>query len=135
MSILDSHEHQDIISWLPHGRGFIIRDKKRLADLVLPKYFKESKYTSFTRRLNRWNFTIQTHGHKEASYFHPMFIQGDPQRVLEMHPVPQSAKAKRESRYIDDRRRMELGLDFAGSGGTMNSAVTSSSMGQVMGKL
>lgn len=132
MSILDSHEHQDIISWLPHGRGFIIRDKKRLADLVLPKYFKESKYTSFTRRLNRWNFTIQTHGHKEASYFHPMFIQGDPQRVLEMHPVPQSAKAKRESRYIDDRRRMELGLNFAGSG-TMNSAVRTSSMGQVMG--
>lgn len=101
MAILDRAEHPDIISWLPHGRGFVIRDKKRLADIVLPKYFKESKYTSFTRRLNRWNFTIQTHGHKEASYFHPQFIQGDPQRALEMHPTPQSSNNKRESRYID----------------------------------
>lgn len=104
MSILDSNEHADIISWLPHGRGFIIRDKRRLADEVLPKYFKESKYTSFTRRLNRWNFTIQTHGHKEASYFHPMFIRGDPQRSLEMHPTPQSSNKARESRYIDDAK-------------------------------
>ena len=104
MSILDTNEHSDIISWLPHGRGFIIRDKRRLADEVLPKYFKESKYTSFTRRLNRWNFTIQTHGHKEASYFHPMFIRGDPQRSLEMHPTPQSSNKARESRYIDENQ-------------------------------
>lgn len=110
MSILDSNEHGDIISWLPHGRGFIIRDKRRLADEVLPKYFKESKYTSFTRRLNRWNFTIQTHGHKEASYFHPMFIRGDPQRSLEMHPTPQSSNKARETRYIDDNKPMQMDL-------------------------
>ena len=110
MGILDTCEHPDIISWLPHGRGFVIRDKRRLADIVLPKYFKESKYTSFTRRLNRWNFTIQTHGHKEASYFHPMFIQGDPQRALEMHPTPQSSNSKRETRYFDQNTRMALGI-------------------------
>jgi hypothetical protein len=110
MGILDTCGHPDIISWLPHGRGFVIRDKKRLSDIVLPKYFKESKYTSFTRRLNRWNFTIQTHGHKEASYFHPMFIQGDPQRALEMHPTPQSSNSKRETRYFDQNTRMALGI-------------------------
>ncbi len=58
----------------------------------MPLYFKESKYTSFTRRLNRWNFTIQTHGHKKASYFHPMFIRGDPVRCLDMKPASQSRK-------------------------------------------
>jgi hypothetical protein len=110
MGILDANEHPDIISWLPHGRGFVIRDKRRLAETVLPKYFKESKYTSFTRRLNRWNFTIQTHGHKEASYFHPVFVQGDPQRALEMHPTPQSSNSKRESRYFDQNQRLALGM-------------------------
>mmetsp|Transcript_15973 Transcript_15973/g.23816 ORF Transcript_15973/g.23816 Transcript_15973/m.23816 type:complete len:586 (-) Transcript_15973:156-1913(-) len=110
MGILDTCEHPDIIGWLPHGRGFVIRDKRRLADIVLPKYFKESKYTSFSRRLNRWNFTIQTHGHKEASYFHPLFIQGDPQRALEMHPTPQSSNSKRETRYFDQNTRMALGI-------------------------
>ncbi len=58
----------------------------------MPLYFKDSKYTSFTRRLNRWNFTIQTHGHKKASYFHPMFIRGDPVRCLDMKPSSQSRK-------------------------------------------
>jgi hypothetical protein len=119
MSILDTNEHSDIISWLPHGRGFIIRDKRRLADEVLPKYFKESKYTSFTRRLNRWNFTIQTHGHKEASYFHPMFIRGEPQRSLEMHPTPQSSNKARESRYIDDNKNIVMDLmNPSGHGGS-----------------
>lgn len=141
MSILDSNEHNEIISWLPHGRGFIIRDKRRLADEVLPKYFKESKYTSFTRRLNRWNFTIQTHGHKEASYFHPMFIRGDPQRSLEMHPTPQASNKARESRYIDvhvnDSKRsnanaslvMAMSNPSAGySGGMVNVGAARSSM-------
>jgi hypothetical protein len=35
--------------------GWIIRDKKRFASEVLPKHFaKQSKFTSFTRKLNRW---------------------------------------------------------------------------------
>jgi hypothetical protein len=113
MSILDCTEHSEIITWLPHGRGFIIRDKRRLADEVLPKFFKESKYTSFTRRLNRWNFTIQTHGHKEASYFHPMFIRGDPQRSLEMHPTPQASNKARDARYIaDTEKRHKVPFDI-----------------------
>jgi hypothetical protein len=43
-----------MISWLPHGRGFAVRDKRRFAAEVLPKFFKKSKWTSFTRKLNRW---------------------------------------------------------------------------------
>lgn len=58
----------------------------------MPHYFKESKYTSFTRRLNRWNFTIQAHGHKKASYFHPKFVRGNPIQCLDMKPVSQVRK-------------------------------------------
>ena len=54
MEILSNQEYVDIIHWLPHGKGFIIADKKRFADEVLPKYFKKAKFTSFTRKLNRW---------------------------------------------------------------------------------
>mmetsp|Transcript_6896 Transcript_6896/g.10188 ORF Transcript_6896/g.10188 Transcript_6896/m.10188 type:complete len:519 (-) Transcript_6896:378-1934(-) len=92
MEILDHNRHGDIICWLPHGRGFIIRDKKRFEIEVMPHYFKESKYTSFTRRLNRWNFTIQAHGHKKASYFHPIFVRGNPIQCLDMKPVSQVRK-------------------------------------------
>jgi hypothetical protein len=94
MFILNLNEHPDVLCWLPHGRGFIITDKKRLEKEILPKYFKVSKFTSFTRRLNRWEFTIHTMGHKKSSYFHPKFIRHEPRLCLEMIPAPQPKKTK-----------------------------------------
>lgn len=46
----------DIVSWLPHGRGFLVHDKRRFEREVLPRHFDGAKFTSFTRRLKRWNF-------------------------------------------------------------------------------
>lgn len=90
MSILDEYDREsDIIKWLPHGRGFVICEKKRFEAEILPKYFKQSKYASFTRRLNRWRFVIQRHGHKKSSYFHPLFVKGDINRCRQMRPFPQ----------------------------------------------
>ena len=89
MNLLSNEEISDIVAWLPHGRGFIIQNKKRFELEVLPKYFKEAKYTSFNRRLKRWNFIIQRHGHKKAAYFHPEFIRDDTSKICEMVPSPQ----------------------------------------------
>jgi len=65
MEILDDESTSHIITWLPSGNGFIVRRKEELASEVLHKYFKETKYASFTRRLNRWGFirirTIKEH--------------------------------------------------------------------------
>jgi hypothetical protein len=105
MFILNSDAHPDIIAWLPHGRGFIISDKKRLETDILPKYFKVSKFTSFTRRLNRWEFTIHTMGHKKSSYFHPKFMRHDPRQCLEMVPAPQPKKKQSAAAIKKDRQK------------------------------
>ena len=39
----------DIVSWLPHGRAFIIKDISKFETVVMPKYFSNSKWTSFRR--------------------------------------------------------------------------------------
>jgi HSF-type DNA-binding len=53
--ILRDKQSEGVIEWLPHGLGWTVRDKKRFAAEVLPKHFaKQSKFTSFTRKLNRW---------------------------------------------------------------------------------
>jgi HSF-type DNA-binding len=58
MEILSNEKFSDIITWLPHGRGFVILQKKRFANEIMPKFFnKKSKFTSFTRKLNRWYVT------------------------------------------------------------------------------
>jgi hypothetical protein len=55
MDILEDPQNQDIISWLPHGKSFVIRDRTLFADMIMPRYFpRKAKYSSFTRKLNRW---------------------------------------------------------------------------------
>ena len=95
MALLDSMSCEDVITWLPQGRGFVIFDKKKLAEEVLPRHFQGTKYTSFTRRLRRWNFAIQTDGHKRASYFHPSFIRGQPELCRTMVAVQQIRKKRK----------------------------------------
>ena len=55
MELLSDDRNNDCIAWLPHGRAFIIRNRKLFAEKVMPKFFpRKSKYSSFTRKLNRW---------------------------------------------------------------------------------
>jgi len=91
MQILENEHLSDIIVWHPNGEGFIVKDKERLESEVLPSYFKVTKYTSFNRRLKRWDFSIQRRGHKQSSYFHPLFYRNDYERANGMFPLPQKA--------------------------------------------
>jgi hypothetical protein len=84
MEVLTNDEDSDTISWLPHGRSFIIYKKKKFASKVLVKYFKATKFTSFTRKLNRWGFTRVTRGPEMGSYFHKMFLRDNPELCLRM---------------------------------------------------
>lgn len=55
MELLSDERNSDCIAWLPHGRAFIIRNRRLFAEKVMPKFFpRRSKYSSFTRKLNRW---------------------------------------------------------------------------------
>ncbi len=74
MTVLDNDQLSDIITWLPHGKGFIILQKKKFAAEVMPIYFKHSKFTSFTRKLNRWGFTRVPRGPEAGSYYHKVSV-------------------------------------------------------------
>jgi hypothetical protein len=77
MEILDNEDYSSMISWLPHGGGFVVFRKKAFALKILPKHFnKQSKFSSFTRKLNRWGFQRVTRGHESGAYCHPLFMRG-----------------------------------------------------------
>jgi hypothetical protein len=38
------------VSWLPDGKAFVIYDIKEFTNEVVPKFFKASKFCSFTRK-------------------------------------------------------------------------------------
>ena len=44
------------VTWLPHGRAFIVTDQQRFLKDVIPVYFSQTKMRSFTRQLNLWGF-------------------------------------------------------------------------------
>jgi hypothetical protein len=60
LSILSDASLSDVVTWLPHGRSFVIIRPDVFTEKVLPKYIPpvdaraSTKYPSFTRKLNRW---------------------------------------------------------------------------------
>lgn len=75
MEIL-SNEH-DCICWLSNNRGFIIKNKDKFANDVLPRYFKGSKYSSFTRKVKRWGFKRLPGAAGSTVYAHDKFKRDD----------------------------------------------------------
>jgi hypothetical protein len=57
LSEAETKGYDDVVSWLPGGRSFKVRDKERFAREVLPSYFGLlTKYRSFQKNLNMWHF-------------------------------------------------------------------------------
>lgn len=64
-----------IISWQPHGRCFVVHKPKEFVEL-LPQYFKLSKLASFQRQLNLYGFQRLTRGRDRGGYYHELFLKG-----------------------------------------------------------
>mmetsp|Transcript_26008 Transcript_26008/g.48478 ORF Transcript_26008/g.48478 Transcript_26008/m.48478 type:complete len:336 (+) Transcript_26008:99-1106(+) len=85
MSILSNEKNHDAICWLPHGRAFIIRNRKIFAEKIMPRFFpRKSKYSSFTRKLNRWNFVRVSSGPELGAYYHEFFLRDKPHLAAQM---------------------------------------------------
>mmetsp|Transcript_9804 Transcript_9804/g.15062 ORF Transcript_9804/g.15062 Transcript_9804/m.15062 type:complete len:396 (-) Transcript_9804:144-1331(-) len=77
MKILSCKEYSHIICWRPesNGRAFHIVDRDAFTSSILPRYFKQAKFSSFTRKLFRWGFERVGHlrGKKYATFSHEKF--------------------------------------------------------------
>jgi len=86
--ILSTPEYEHIISWMPHGRAWKIHNKDLLMRKIVPKYFVQSKYESFTRQLNGWGFKrLHQSGNDFNAYYHVCFLRGIPHLTVLMTRV------------------------------------------------
>ena len=82
--VLEAAEYSKYISWSKNGNSFIIFDQNLFSQVVLPKFFKHSHFTSFVRQLNMYGFRKLTNltlsyvqpGQEPMEFHHPQFIQG-----------------------------------------------------------
>eukprot|EP00977_Amphora_coffeiformis_P018682 scaffold6647_cov166-Amphora_coffeaeformis.AAC.9 len=76
MQAITSHGEEDAVAWLPDGKSFVIVNDDLFVEQVLNNVFKESKYTSFVRKLHRWGFVRLTSGTGTDCFHHPLFQRG-----------------------------------------------------------
>jgi len=76
--VISDEANAEILQWLPGGKAFMMYDKKQFSATILPRYFKQSKYTSFTRKLSRWSFVRVNRGPLIGAYYHKLFQKDKP---------------------------------------------------------
>lgn len=77
----------EVVSWFGHGRAFAIHHVERFCREVMPRYFKQSRLSSFQRQLNLYGFTRITSGPDTGGYYHELFLKGRPALVIHMRRV------------------------------------------------
>jgi hypothetical protein len=86
----------DVISWLPSGKSFRIHKQDEFVRDILPKYFKQSKITSFTRQLYIYQFQKLQEGDDKGAFSHPQFLKGDKSGALQMKRTQEKARRRKQ---------------------------------------
>lgn len=73
-----STETTHIISWLPHGRAFMIHDKSRFELEILGPYLQMESMGQFTKQLHAFGFhrLSRRSGCDAGGYYHELFLAG-----------------------------------------------------------
>lgn len=75
---LERQGRDDIASFTPHGRSFAIHKPTEFVKEVMDKYFRMSRFSSFQRQLNLYDFQRITDGEDKGSYYHEHFSHRRP---------------------------------------------------------
>ena len=100
-------EHKDdpfyCAAWLPEGKSFVVRNPDEFARQVVPKFFKATKFSSFTRKLYRWGFRQINRGigPDDPVIFGNDFFERDNEALMtQMRSITAAGTRKTESRMI-----------------------------------
>jgi hypothetical protein len=81
----DKEGFEHIVSWLPtEVHGFKVHNSKEFVSIVLPKFFRQTKYKSFQRQCNIWGFERLLDGPFKGGYTHDEFVKGNPSLCSKM---------------------------------------------------
>mmetsp|Transcript_17237 Transcript_17237/g.32183 ORF Transcript_17237/g.32183 Transcript_17237/m.32183 type:complete len:187 (+) Transcript_17237:412-972(+) len=89
-----SAAHPRVICWSNSGKAFRIYDTTEFANVVLPKYFRTKKFSSFQRNLNLYGFTKIRRGPDVDMYAHPSFVRDTPHTLLELRKITNGGRKR-----------------------------------------
>mmetsp|Transcript_2667 Transcript_2667/g.3059 ORF Transcript_2667/g.3059 Transcript_2667/m.3059 type:complete len:401 (+) Transcript_2667:55-1257(+) len=88
----EANGESDIISFSPHGRAFVIHDEGRFYQNIMPRYFRQTRFSSFQRQLNLYGFKKIKSGPDAKGYYHELFLKGRPALTTYMKRLKKSQK-------------------------------------------
>jgi len=113
LKILEEEGNDCIMSWLPHGRAFVIHNSSRFEQEVVKRFFKHSQVSSFRRQLNLYGFLRLSNGRDSGGYYHESFLRGKPLFSLRMIRTKVKGTKIRASSSPADEPRF-YGMSFLG---------------------
>jgi hypothetical protein len=87
LSDVEKDSISDVVSFFSHGRAFGVHDMDKFVSEVMPKYFRQTKWNSFSRQLNLYGFVRIASGPDAGGYYHELFLKGRPNLCLHMRRV------------------------------------------------
>jgi hypothetical protein len=89
---------EKIVSFLPHGRAWMIHDRKAFIDMIMPIFFFKQKFISFQRQLLLFGFQrITADGPDKGAYYHQLFIRSCPELARQMTKAKKGGKSEPQS--------------------------------------
>jgi hypothetical protein len=114
----DVQDTQDasIVSFLPHGRAFLIHDQAKFVNEIIPKFFNHGAWLSFTRQLSLYGFRRVSNGSSpdHGAYYHELFLRGHNGLCLHMRRVGAPKKQYGDRRFLTHKKiqRVDHAPDF-----------------------
>ena len=113
----DTDGFQDVISFLPSGKGFMVWRPERFVKEVMPTYFKTCRLSSFYRQLNLYGFKRTASGADYGAYYNEAFIRGQPGQLWRLKRKKQRTPAG-NSNPFDDREAILKAMPLLGADAT-----------------
>lgn len=102
------------IAWLADGKSFVIRNPDEFTRHVLPKFFKATKFSSFTRKLYRWGFRQVNRGigpDDPIIFGNEHFQRDKEEEMSKMRSITAASSRKAEAQTIYSGKRSLDGCD------------------------
>lgn len=77
----------DVISFIANGKAFAIHKPDKFFKEIVPKYFRQSRLSSFKRQLNLYGFELINTGPARGGYYHEMFTKERPELCRRMRRI------------------------------------------------
>jgi hypothetical protein len=78
---------QDVISFIANGKAFQIHKPDKFFKEIVPRYFRQSRLSSFKRQLNLYGFELINTGPARGGYYHKSFVKDQPELCRKMRRV------------------------------------------------